>query len=441
MAMRANKAGFLGAVAAGVTDILTKSIGAKESGFFSRWGWSQDTWSGETIDSQKSMMNDTVWACVHLIAEAVAALPLGFYERMPNGARKDSNHPLGDLLHSQPNGRMSAISFWTAVVASMLLWGNAYVEIERRRDGSIRALEFLMPDRVRLEWDRVTGALRYHYTPTTGAPEREIASRNMMHFKAFTLDGEVGLSAIQFGRNSIGSAIAQDKASDLTFKQASKATGIVTMDAVLKKEQRDQIREHVRVVSASGGVYVLEKGSKYEKIGFNPHDAELLQTRSFSVETICRWFRVPPVMVGHGDKQSSWPTSTEAQGAIFLRYVLRGIIGGIEQEIRRALLSPVERLTFFAEFSIEGLLRGDSAARANFYASALQNGWMTRNEVRRLENLPPVKGGDILTVQSAMVSLDNLGMAPQADNVRDALKNWLDAAEGVKNVAIPPTAD
>lgn len=400
-----------------------KSIGTAESGFLDRWNWARRSWSGMRVSQDNALTNDTVWSCVKLIAEAVATLPLGLYERKADGSRGTAvGHRLYDILHNEPNARMSAVSFWQAVVGAMLLWGNAYADI-RRIGGRIVALELLKPDRMVLRRSR-EGVLEYHYPDTSGVL-RQLAAADVLHIRAFAMDGEVGISAIQYGYNSIGSAMATDKAADETFRDTTRATGIVTMDAVLGKEQREDVRNHVKTVSAQGGVYVLEKGAGFQSLKFSPADAQLLASRSFNVETICRWFRVPPVMIGHGDKQSSWPTSTEAQGALFLRYVLRSIILGIEMEIRRALLTPAERTRYFAEYSLEGLLRGDSAARAAFYTTALQNGWMTRNEVRRLENLEPVEGGDILTVQSNMIALADLGKTNDAGQARSALLNWL----------------
>lgn len=399
--------------------IRKKSIGTAESGFFSRWNWNQSTWSGKTVNEETALQNDTVWACVKLISEAVSTLPLGFFKRATDGSRvPEHSHGLYEILHNQPNALMSAVNFWQAATASLLLWGNAYIEIQRINK-RIVALDFLLPQHVTVARTR-GGALEYSH----GTEKRKITAENMMHIRSFSLDGVMGLSAIQYGRNAIGGAMAADQASDEVFKNSSRATGIITMDAVLGPDQREQIREHVKKLSDAGGLYVLEKGAGYESIRFNPIDAELLASRSFSVETICRWFRVPPVMIGHGDKQSSWPTSTEAQGALFLRYVLRACILGIEQEIRRSLLTPAERQLYFAEFSIEGLLRGDTAARAQFYAQMLQNGVFTRNEVRRLENLAPIPGADDLTVQSNMIPIHMLGKitaTTQAEKVLAAL--------------------
>ena len=385
-----------------------KSIGTAESGFFSQWGWNTGaTWSGKTVTVDTALQNDTVWACVKLISEAVSTLPLTLFERSPTGIVTPArDHTLYELLHYSPNQKMNATNFWQVVSTSLLLWGNAYVEVKRigRR---IVALDFLLPANMSFTRDN-NGALVYHYR--VGSVTREIATADMMHIRSFSLDGEVGLSSIQYGRNSIASALAADQASDETFRDSTRANGIVTMDTVMNAAQREQVRGHVATVAKNGGVYVLEKGNSYAPLTFNPIDAELLASRSFSVETICRWFRVPPVMIGHGDKQSSWPTSTEAQGALFLRYVLRACILGIEQEIRRSLLTPAERLTYYAQFGLEGLLRGDSAARAAFYSSMTQNGIMTRDECRGKEDLPDMGGNAaVLTVQSNMMPIDKLG--------------------------------
>ena len=409
--------GFLAKIAQVFSPREKKAIGTVENGFFSNWGWdSGKTWSGKAVNVDTSLQNDTVWACVKLISEAVSTLPLGFYERKADGGRVSaSEHPLYELLHNQPNARMSAVNYWQAVSASLLLWGNAYTEIIR--SGSrIISLEFINPSQIRPKRG-ADGMLDYEHT--AGPVTRLIKARDMMHIKSFGLDGEIGLSAIQYARNAIGSANAADQASDETFRDASRASGLVTMDAVLNKEQREQVRNHINKAAKEGGIFVLEKGAGFTPLGFNPVDAELLASRAFSVETICRWFRVPPVMVGHGDKQSSWPTSTEAQGALFVRYVLRSCLSGIEQEIRRSLLTPAERTKYYAKFIIEGLLRGNSAERAAFYSTMVQNGIMTRNEARGLEDLPRMEGGDELTAQVNLAPLNLLGKPPETPPIAE----------------------
>jgi HK97 family phage portal protein len=383
------------------------SIGTAESGFFPRWGWNTgESWSGKSVTVDSALQNDAVWSCVKLISEAVSTLPLGLYRRVKDGGREmAADHPLYDILHNSPSARMSAVNYWQAVSAALLLWGNSYSEIVRNGT-RVTALEFLKPHLMRLAYSQ-KGELEYHYAQD--GKTRQIAHADMMHIKSFSLDGEVGLSAIQYGRNAIARAQATNQASDETFKEATRASGIVTVDAVLKPEQREAIRKHVDTVSKAGGVYVLEKGAGFAGLRFNPVDAELIASQNLSIEQICRIFRTPPVLIGHYDKASSWPTSTEAQGALFVRYVLRSCLTGIEQEISRSLLTAKERINYFAKFSIEGLLRGSSAERAAFYVSMVSNAIMTRDEVRSLEELPAMGGNAaVLTLQSAMINIEKM---------------------------------
>ena len=250
----------------------------------------------------------------------------------------------------------------------------------------------------------------------------------MWHTTAFTLDGKMGISPISMGANVLGGAMAADKASAHTFTNGMKSSGLVTMgQQTLKPDQREDIRQHVRKVGDGGGVMVLEMGMGFQQINMNPQDAELLATRSFNVEEICRWFRVPPFMVGHSEKSTSWGTGIEQQMIGFIAFVLRPWCVRIEQSVRRNLLTPVERLTMSAEFALEALLRGDSAARSAFYSQMVQNGIMTRDDVRRLENLPLMGGNaNVLTVQSNLLPINVLGINAAGSAAQDALRNWLD---------------
>lgn len=418
----------LGRVKSGVLKWLGIPIQLTDGAFWKAW-MGGNSWSGKTVTVDSALQLSTVWACVRLIAETLSTLPLGFYQKNPDGSRSvATQHPLYEILHNQPNGDMSAVVFWEAVVASMLLWGNTYCEIIRV-GGRIIALNFLMPARV--TWRRrKDGSIEYKYSDLDGSPPRSIAEADMMHIPAFTTDGITGLSPVQYGVNVFGVAMATDQASAETFKNAMRSPGLVTMDAVLKPDQREDIRKHVNTVSSNGGVMVLEKGAGFQQLTFNPVDAELLASRAFNIEEICRWFRVPPFMVGHAEKSTSWGTGIEQQMIGFLTFVLRPWCVRIEQGVRKSLLTPVERTKYFAEFALEGLLRADSAARAAFYSSMTQNGIMTRDDCRKLENLP-VKGGnaDVLTVQSNMLPIDKLGETTDAGSAKNALLNWLNQGD------------
>lgn len=363
---------------------------------------------GKSVTVDQALQLSTVWACVRLIAETLATLPLALYKRNPDGSRSVAyTHPLYVLLHEQPNADMTAVTFWEVVVTSMLLWGNAYVEIIRVGNQLV-ALDFLYP--VRMSFRKNTdGSVTYEYRDQRGNL-RTIAETDMMHIVGFSTDGVLGMSPVVYGANVMGTAIETDRASAETFRDSLRSPGMVTMDMVLQKDQRDQVRKHVKQVSDEGGVFVLEKGAKFEKIGFDPVTAELLASRRWNVEEICRWYRVDPAMVGYGGKDSNWGTGLEQKNLWFITFTLRHWCVRIEQSIKRRLLTPVERLTYFPEFNMEGLLRGDSGARKEFYSSMTQNGLMTRDECRVKENLAP-KGGnaDVLTVQSNLIPIDKLG--------------------------------
>lgn len=247
--------------------------------------------------------------------------------------------------------------------------------------------------------------------PVLGQPQ-DIPSADMMHIAGFSLDGLLGLSAIQYGARAIGQAISANTAAESMFANGLHKTVAFKVDRVLKPDQREEFRDYVAALSGAinaGRSPVLGQGVAAETIGLDPTDAQLLESRSYSVEEVCRFFGVAPILIGHGDKQSSWPTSTEAQKDLFLTMALRPILKRIEESIRKHLLAPGERRLYYARFNLEGLLRADSAGRASYYATLAQNGVMTRNEIRALEDLAPMAGGDALTVQTNLTPLPQLG--------------------------------
>ena len=378
---------------------------ALTSGEFWRGFFGQHNFTGQHVDVNVALQLSTVWACVRLIAETLSTLPMNVYIDRNGKKVIASRHNMYTLLHTQPNADTTAVVFWQAFIASLLLRGGAWVEKHMVGD-IITSLDLLQPEcisRTNGEWwyqDPVTNILRY------------IPDDHMWHTPAFSIDGKTGLSPISVGANVFGGAVAADRASADTFKNGMKASGLVTVDQQLTKPQRDLVRGHVQEVSEKGGYFVLEKGTGFQQLNMNPQDAELLSTRAFNVEEICRWFRVPPFMVGHSEKSSSWGTGIEAQMIAFVTFVLRPWAVRIEQSARMNLFTPVERLKYSAEFALEGLLRGDSASRAAFYSVMTQNGVYTRDECRDKENLEPMGGNAaVLTVQSNLLPLDKLGQA------------------------------
>ncbi len=417
-----------GRVKSALLNWLGVPIGLTTGTFWEEW-FGQST-SGKNVTVDAALQLSTVWACVRLLSETVSTLPLKLYRRQPDGSRTvATDHPLYRVLCISPNAEMTPGRFMLMIVASLALRGNAFVE--KKFIGSrIVALVPLLPQHMRVE-RQPNGRLEYIYNEN-GA-DRPIPEKSLMHIRGFGLDGVCGIMPVKAGREVLGAAMSADEAAARVFAQGLQASGVLTNESgALKPEQREQLRQSLAAFAGSknaGKLMVLEAGLKYQGITMNPEAAQMLETRAFQIEEICRWFRVPPFMVGHTDKQSSWASSVEGQNLQFLTNTLRPLLDNIEQEIIRCLIGEAEAETVYAEFSVEGLLRADLAARREWYASALQNGWMNRNTVARLENQPLIPGGDVYTVQSNLMPLDQLGQQrTDSEQARAALQNWLNTA-------------
>ncbi|SDF69576.1 phage portal protein, HK97 family [Onishia taeanensis] len=397
--------------------------------FWKAWAGSANA-AGQTVNQETVMSLSAAWACTRLISETVGTLPLHLYERTSSGRRRAVNHPLYSVLNRSPNAESTPATLWESMTASILLRGNGFGE-KQRLGNRVVGIRFLTPSRLGAQ-RLANGDYRLHYTEEGGRP-RPVAERDLVHIPGFSLDGKWGLSAIQYGAGVFGSALAANNAANSTFEKGLSPTVAFSMDKVLNKEQRAEFRENLQDITGAinaGKSPLLEGGMKADTIGIKPSDAQLLESRSFSVEEVCRWFRVDPSMVGHGSKDSNWGTGLEQKLIAFLTFTLRPWLTRIEQAINKYLLSPQDQLRYYAEFSIEGLLRADSAARASFYSVMVNNGIMTRDEVRQLENLPIMGGNaDVLTVQTAMAPLDSLGQANDGDTARAALAAWLNQGQ------------
>lgn len=394
--------------------------------------WAQTVGStsatGKTITVNKAMRLAACWSCVRLISETIATLPLGLYMRQADDGRKvASDNDLHWIINTNPNSRMTAVQFWEAVVASMLLRGNAFVEIVRI-GSRIVALEFLLPNRMDLDVAD-NGEILYRYREKNGQL-RDIPTSNMMHIPAFSLDGQIGLSPIAYGADVFGAAMSAEDVAGSTFKNGMHQTVAFEVNKTLTPKQRDDFRDYVQRISGAmnaGKSPVLEEGVSAKVIGINPVDAQLLESREYSAEEICRFYMVDPTLVGYSDKASNWGTGLEQKLLRFLTFTLRSYMRRIEEGINRNLLTSTQRRQIYAEFSIEGLLRADSAGRATLYSQMVQNGIYTRDECRMKENLPRMGGNaGVLTVQTNLSPIDLLGQGNDGQAARAALQNWLD---------------
>ncbi|MET3925559.1 phage portal protein [Devosia sp. 2618] len=364
-----------------------------------------------SIDRTLSL--STAWACIRLLSETSGTLPLPLYRKIDQDRREVAgDHALYGLLHDSPNAWQTAAEFWEGQVAQLCGWGNAFSE-QKMLGERLVALEPLPPTTtVRRDSN---GDLRYSFSDR-GRTEMLPASK-IFHIRGFGFGGEVGLSPIRYGWQVMRGAIAAEDAA-VQFMEGGLQIAGFAKEGATGKSTSDQRKELMELFAefmgskAAGKVMPLPKDWDWQQLTMNPEDAQMIETRGFNVEQVCRIYRVPPFMVGHTQNSTSWGSGLESQNIGFLTYALRPYLVRIEQSVKKQLLKPSERGSYYAEFVLEGLLRADSTGRAALYASGGQNGWMTRNEMRRRENLIPVEGGDVLTVQSNLLPLDQLGKTP-----------------------------
>lgn len=418
--MKARSKGIVSRVRAAV-DGFVKSLTPRDPELYGDRTTGND--AGVEVTPKAVMQLDATWSCVRLISETIATLPLSMFERTANGKRLAPQHTLHFVIHDQPNADSTASIFWEAMVAAMLLRGAG--RAEKLFVGSqLVGLAFLDPNKLVCGRD-VTGRKRFSY-PRPNGEMRDIPEARIWTIPGFTLDGINGVSVISYGAKVFGSAIAADKAAAQTFKNGLLQTIYYKMTNFLKPDQREEFKKNLYGSIERGEAPLLEGGTDAGTLGIKPSDAQLLESRAFSVESICRWFRVPPWMVGHTEKSSSWGTGIEQQMIGFLTFTLGPWLRRIEQAISKDLLTPAERVRFYPKFAVEGLLRADSAGRASFYGAMVNNGILTRDEVRELEDREPMGGNAaVLTVQSAMTTLDSVGQVSDAGQARAAIRAFL----------------
>lgn len=353
-----------------------------------------------------------VWACINLLAGTIASLPLMVYRTDDRGVRSVArNHPLYYVLHDSPNFDQSAVDFWEFQTAGLELHGNAYATIEKRTNGEVYSLTPLRPDCVTVR--RLSnGRIQYEWTEQG---ERFVRSAtDVLHIRGPMGDALSGVSTLAACRAAFDSAISADSAAATVFSNGARPSGVLSVDKALTAPQRAEAErllqeKFVGAVNA-GRPMLLDNGLTWQQLAMSPEDVQMLESRRFSVEEICRIFGVPPHMIGHTENSTSWGTGLEQQTLGFVKFSLRRRIKRMEQALQKQLLTARDRAEGVTiEFNLEGLLRGDSASRAAFYESGLRNGWRTINEVRALENLPPVPGGDVPRMQMQNVPINQAG--------------------------------
>ena len=376
--------------------------------------------AGQAVNERSAMQMSAVYACVRILAESIASLPLHFYQYNDAGGKEKAlNHPLYVLLHDEPNPEMSAFSFRETLMTHLLLWGNAYAQVIRNGRGEVAALYPLMPDRMTVDRDGC-GRIFYEYlradsdVRTLGKRSVvRLTSEEVFHIPGLGFDGLVGYSPIAMAKQAIGMGLACDEYGAAFFQNGAQPGGVLEHPGVVKdpKRVRDSWNAIYQGSRNAHRIAVLEEGMSYKPISISLEQAQFLETRKFQIDEIARIFRVPPHMVGDLDRSSF--SNIEQQSLEFVKYTLAPWISRWEQAIHRSLLRPSEKLRYFARFNVEGLLRGDYQSRMNGYAVARQNGWMSANDIRELESLdriPAELGGDLYLINGNMTRLEDAGL-------------------------------
>ncbi|HEC61779.1 MAG TPA: phage portal protein [bacterium] len=366
------------------------------------------TYAGNSVTEENSLKSTAVFSCVRVLAESVAMLPLHLYRRTDGGKARATDHSLYRILHRQPNPEMTSFIFRETLMGHLVGWGNCYAQIIYGGNGQVTELWPLRPDKMSIE--RVEGELVYEYITSSGQP-RILLRSEVFHVAGLGFDGIQGYSPIAKAREAIGLSLATEEFGSRFFGNGARPGAVLEHPGQLGKPAHENLRaswkEKHQGLSQAHNIAILEEGMKLHEIGIPPEDAQFLETRKFQVNEIARLYRVPPHMIGDLEKASF--SNIEQQSIDFVVNTLTPWLVRWEQGYDTRLLANGDEDNFFAEHLIEGLLRGDIAARYSAYAVGRQWGWLSANEIRRLENMNPIdKGGDIYLVPMNMTPSDQL---------------------------------
>lgn len=371
----------------------------------------QRSHSGVRVTPESSLKYAAVLACVRVLAESVASLPLMVYERQAEDTRRKANNfYLYRLLHDKPNPELTSFEWREILMAHLLLWGNAYCEIEYNGRGQPTGLWPLMPNAM-LEIKRRDGMLEYKYQLPNGSG-KTFAAWQLLHIRGLGLDGLAGMSPIGMARQAVGLGLAAEEFGSKFFGNGANMSGVLSHPGVMGDEAFDRLKEQwdslYSGLNNAQRTAILEEGMQYERIGIPPEDAQFLETRKFQTSEIARIYRVPPHMIG--DLERATFSNIEHQSLEFVMHSLRPWLVRWEQAISERLMTKRERSRYYPEFLITGLLRGDSAARSAYYTSMFNIGAMSQNDIRRAENLNPVPSGDEYYVPLNMIPASQAGL-------------------------------
>ncbi|MDO5531416.1 phage portal protein [Sutterella sp.] len=359
----------------------------------------------QNVPADKALQISTVWACVSIIANTLSTLPLNACREDDEGGltlARDSR--LWHLLRRSPNAWMTPSAFIMTMVLNRMLRGNAYARIDRDSAGEPIALVPLSSDQMEVIFS--DGRLTYRYFQ-----DGEYAlyrAEDVIHWKGIG-NGWIGLSALEFMQTTTNEAIKTQNNANLMYGKGSKPSGVLRTDEALSAEQFAALKSRFQnsMTSDTAGLLVVDRGLQYQQISLSPADAQLLETRKFTVEEICRWFGVPAVLV-QADGATTWGSGIAQIVQGFYKFAILPLTTSFEQALEKGLV-PVTDSEMRLKFDTRELLRADPATLASYYATNVQNGLMSRNEARRQEGLPPVEGGDALTAQTNLTPIEKLG--------------------------------
>lgn len=384
--------------------------------------------SGKNVNEFTAMQTTAVYACVRILSETLAALPLQLYRYTAGGKERVYDHPLYHLLHDEPNPEMTSFIFRETLMSHLLIWGNAYAQIIRDRLGRVQGLYPLRPDKMIVCRDE-SGQIYYIYTKTTDEnpaikPYGQVPLRKdeVLHIPGLGFDGLVGYSPIAMARNAVGMTMACEEYGASFFANGASPSGVLEHPGVLKDpaKVRDSWNAVYQGSANAHKVAVLEEGMKYQQIGIPPEEAQFLETRKFQLNEIARLYRIPPHMIGDLEKSSF--NNIEQQSMEFVKYTLDPWVIRWEQAMQKALFLPEEKKQFFLKFNVNGLMRGDYESRMTGYSIGRQNGWLSANDIREMEDMNPVpeeEGGNLYLVNGSMTKLKDAGAFAQKGDTNE----------------------
>lgn len=377
------------------------------------------TTSGKSVNEFTAMQTTAVYSCVRILSEALASLPLHLYRYKEGGKERVYDHPLYHLLHDEPNSEMTSFVFRETLMSHLLIWGNAYAQVIRDGAGRVVGLYPLLPNKVEVGRDK-SGEIFYTYARTSDENPNfkdygtvVLRKQDVLHIPGLGFDGLVGYSPIAMAKNAVGMTLACEEYGASFFANGANPGGVLEHPGVLKdpKKVRDSWNEVYRGTNNAHKVAVLEEGMKYQQIGIPPEEAQFLETRKFQINEIARLYRIPPHMVGDLEKSSF--SNIEQQSLEFVKYTLDPWVIRWEQALQRSLLLPKEKTEYFIKLNVDGLLRGDYQSRMSGYSIGRQNGWLSANDIREMEDMnsiPEDEGGNLYLINGNMTKLKDAGL-------------------------------